>query len=256
MSKRNLWYLILYLSCPQDKLSRPMTRTKSGPTLEHPHWSFHPFGTIQQIILHRFKIWPDIKRTRKPNDKYWHDQVQAETGTQASAKFFRVLQFSGNFLLSFFCCSEGQLPIYLCTTRFTFLHPKQLSPGGTPGKWEWNFPQVEEVTPPWQSERVSKLANNAHWRPLTTNCNLCRQRWRQERPCVLSWREAGIPWWCTWTPWPETWRTWARSSTSTLTPASFEGKGARDAHQETGACLLLHWRKKLPLAIKTLKGHI
>ena len=142
MSKKNLWYL-LYLSCPQDKLSRPMTRTKSGPTLEHPHWSFHPFGTIQQIILHRFKIWPDIKRTRKPNNKYWHDQVQAETGTQASAKFFRVLQFSGNFLLSFFCCSEGQLPIYLCTTRFTFLHPKQLSPGGTPGKWEWYSPRLK-----------------------------------------------------------------------------------------------------------------
>ena len=39
-----------------------------------------------------------------------------------------------------------------------------------------NIPQVNEVQPPWQSERVSKLANNAHWRPITTNCNLCRQR--------------------------------------------------------------------------------
>ena len=37
--------------------------------------------------------------------------------------------------------------------------------------------QVEEVQPPWQSERVSKLANNPHWRPITTNCNLCRQRY-------------------------------------------------------------------------------
>ena len=45
------------LSIDQDKLSRPMVRTKSGPTVEHPHWSFHPFGTIQQTILHRFQLW-------------------------------------------------------------------------------------------------------------------------------------------------------------------------------------------------------
>ena len=38
----------------QDKLSKLKTRTKSGPTLDHPHWSFHPFGTIQQRILQRF----------------------------------------------------------------------------------------------------------------------------------------------------------------------------------------------------------
>ena len=43
----------------QDKLSRPMTRRNSGPTEEHPHWSFHPFGTIQQIILHRFALLPN-----------------------------------------------------------------------------------------------------------------------------------------------------------------------------------------------------
>jgi len=113
--KRDVTFLVArhpferLLSAYKDKLSRPMTRTKSGPTEEHPHWSFHPFGTIQQIILHRYRLKPGHKRAPS---------------------------------FSEFC---------------HFL--------------------VNEVQPPWQSERVSKLANNAHWRPITTNCNLCRQRY-------------------------------------------------------------------------------
>ena len=57
--------------------------------------------------------------------------------------------------------------------------------------------KVEEVKPPWQSNRVSKLANNAHWRPFTTNCNLCRQRWKDQQWFQID--QAGIPWCCTWT---------------------------------------------------------
>ena len=92
--------------------------------------------------------------------------------------------------------------------------------------------KVEEVKPPWQSKRVSKLANNAHWRPFTTNCNLCRQRWKDQQWYRND--QAGIPWCCTWTAWVGTWPSWVRSSTSTSTLALCEGRGAGVARLKTG----------------------
>ena len=34
----------------QDKLSKPITRKTHRPTADHPHWSFFPFGNIQEAI--------------------------------------------------------------------------------------------------------------------------------------------------------------------------------------------------------------
>ena len=113
-------------------------------------------------------------------------QIQTETRPQKSSKLLRVLQFSGRH----FSCSIQTLKMMLTESLITLecgilLQIPKLQSIAKMESWSlssfFNFQfilctKVEEVKPPWQSNRVSKLANNAHWRPFTTNCNLCRQR--------------------------------------------------------------------------------
>ena len=95
------WNFIICVD--QDKLSKLKTRTKSGPTSDHPHWSFHPFGTIQQRILHRFRtqIVKEEAVSREIAYILFCPQIQTETRPQKSSKLLRVLPFSGRH----FSCS-------------------------------------------------------------------------------------------------------------------------------------------------------
>jgi len=43
------------LSAFMDKLSKPITRKTHRPTAEHPHWSFFPFGNIQEAIRSKYR---------------------------------------------------------------------------------------------------------------------------------------------------------------------------------------------------------
>jgi len=98
------------LSAFMDKLSKPITRKTHRPTAEHPHWSFFPFGNIQEAIRAKYR--------RGASNK--------------SAPTFAEF-------LAYLVGEAGQAP--------------------------------------WNPSTVTGLVNNAHWRPITTNCDPCRQRY-------------------------------------------------------------------------------
>ena len=74
-----------------------MVRTKSGPTVEHPHWSFYPFGTIQQTILHRFQLWHEQERHLARNGKTLTIETWPGTGSNQVTRGHPAFRSSVSF---------------------------------------------------------------------------------------------------------------------------------------------------------------